>query len=213
MRTSKPFSTISYNTESFLIRKLTQLQRSHMLDFWAFVKHLPEDDERKSHIHLICIPSKIVDTSSFLEYFVEANLTTPGALPLRCLPCMSSKFSDWYLYCSHDPDYLATKMLSRKFRYTDSDFVTSDPDYFFELIKTSDCTFHLRFAKFRDLVLGGAKFHHLIAQGFVPLPLINQYYKAYEALVSVACERGSSYAPDGEVRPDVVLTDDRLAFK
>lgn len=215
MRTSKPFSTISYNTESFLQKKLNNLIRDGVLDFWVYIKHLPEVDEKRSHIHLFVIPAKLVDTSSFLPHFVEADISSPNKPPLRCLPVQSSKFGDWYLYGRHDKDYLASKMQSRKYSYSDCDFVCSDADYFNELIRLTDFSVQQRFGRFRDLVLNGAKFYDLVAQGFIPVPLINQYAKAYEALlvVSYTCNGGCTHTPtNGEVAPDFDLTDDRCVF-
>lgn len=216
MRTSKPYSTISYNTESFLQKKLNNLIRDGVLDFWVYIKHLPEVDEKRSHIHLFVIPAKLVNTSSFLQHFVEADISSPDKPPLRCLPCQSSKFGDWYLYSRHDKDYLASKMQARKYSYRDCDFICSDGDYFNELIRSTDFSAQQRFGRFRDLVLNGAKFYDLVAQGFIPVPLINQYAKVYEALLAVSCNRngGCTHTPtDGEVVPDFTLTDDYCVFK
>ena len=44
MKTSKPISTISFNTESFLRGKLRELEAAGILEFWAYIKHDPEPE-------------------------------------------------------------------------------------------------------------------------------------------------------------------------
>ena len=39
MRTSKPFSTISYNTEDYLTAKLDELVTTRKIEFYAFIEH------------------------------------------------------------------------------------------------------------------------------------------------------------------------------
>ena len=68
MRTSKAFATISYNTTDFLKLKLGELVERGVLDFWAFVDHLPEIDEKKPHKHLFCVPSKLFECSTLIDY-------------------------------------------------------------------------------------------------------------------------------------------------
>lgn len=45
MRTSKPISTISYNTLPFLKEKLDDLVNNQVLEFYFFIWHHAEDDE------------------------------------------------------------------------------------------------------------------------------------------------------------------------
>ena len=57
MKTSKPISTISYNSEEFLKAKLDYLVRSGEVAFWYYIKHHGEYDKEtniqdKDHIHL-----------------------------------------------------------------------------------------------------------------------------------------------------------------
>ena len=53
MNTQREISTISYNSKSFLARKLVELTRSHKISDWMFIEHYKEEDEAKDHIHLI----------------------------------------------------------------------------------------------------------------------------------------------------------------
>ena len=134
MRTTRPFSTISYNTKGFLKTKLDDLVRRHKIDFYAFVEHQPEADEKgKSHIHLYIEPTSAIDTAQFLDEFLEIDLSDITKKPLRCRPCRSSKFDDWYLYSLHDSAYLASKGQTREYHYTDDDIVVSDEDDFIDL--------------------------------------------------------------------------------
>ena len=45
MKTSKPISTISYNSEEYLKSKLDYLVKNNTVEFWFYVKHLGEYDK------------------------------------------------------------------------------------------------------------------------------------------------------------------------
>lgn len=45
MKTSKPISTISYNSKPYLVKKLNDLKKAGILEFWSFIEHEPESDE------------------------------------------------------------------------------------------------------------------------------------------------------------------------
>lgn len=178
MRTSSPFSTISYNTIPFLKAKLQELMQLGKIEFYSFISHLPEEDEKKDHIHLFVIPNGLYDTQSFIDYLIEPDkdITKP---PLKCIRCVHSKFSDWYLYGIHDIDYLATKCESRKYHYNKEDFVVADYDYFNELIHSCDFSKYKAFSKFRESVKSGVSFKELFEKGFIPVQQIRQYERAY----------------------------------
>lgn len=131
MRTSKPFSTVSYNTSKFLEEKLNELMRSFKIEYWCYVQHqgeLAEDGTReKNHKHVLIIPNGKIDTMALSQMMLEPD---PSNLkkPLKCMDFRSSKEDEWFLYNSHDPDYLRTKFLVREFTYSFSDFVSSDED-------------------------------------------------------------------------------------
>lgn len=133
MRTTKPCSTISYNTDDFLTVKLNDLIRKGHIDFWAYIKHHAEEDETKDHKHLLIYPSKLLDTNQLKEELLEPDFNNLTNKPLGCMPFRSSKFPDWYLYVLHDSGYLANKGQKRKYHYTDSDIVCSDTDFLIEL--------------------------------------------------------------------------------
>ena len=79
MKTSKPISTISYNSEEFLKAKLDYLVRSGEIAFWFYIKHHGEFDDvtnmqDKDHIHLYCEFADRVDTIKLGEMFLEYTL-------------------------------------------------------------------------------------------------------------------------------------------
>ena len=96
MRTTKPFSTISYNTEHFLIDKLNELVRKRVIKFWAFIEHIPEEDEKKKHKHLYMIPNGQLDTDQLDEFFREIDIEDVTRPPLGIKMFVSSKWDDWY---------------------------------------------------------------------------------------------------------------------
>lgn len=162
--------------------KLGELVERGVLDFWAFVDHLPEIDEKKSHKHLYCVPSKLFECSTLIEYLKELDLSNPNDKPLTCIACRSSKFGDWFLYACHDSAYLASKGQARKFHYTIDDFVVSDEDYFNELRHQIDMSKLNRMQRLVEAVYNGETFQSLVASGQIPIPLINQYSTAFYML-------------------------------
>lgn len=182
MNTRSPIATISYNTNSFLINELNSMIADKIIEFWAFVEHVPEEDEKKIHKHLYVVPSSTVDTFRINERLSELDIKNPSLPPLGCIRWVHSKFVDWYLYAIHDRDYLATKQEERKYHYDKSDIVVSDSDYFNELIHTCDFSKYKMFAKFRDSVASGVSFKTLFSNGFIPVQQIIQWKKAYNLM-------------------------------
>ena len=183
MNTRSPIFTILYNTEQFLIRELNKLiKEDRIIEFYAFIYHYPEEDEKKGHRHLFVIPSTTVDTFSLNERLKQIDVKCPDNAPLGCISWCHSKFADWFLYVLHDSDYLATKCESCKFHYEKQEIVVSDYDYFNELIHRCDFSKYKSFAKFRDMIQSGVGFRELFSNGFIPIQQIVQYKKAYNLL-------------------------------
>jgi len=132
MRTSKPISTISYNTQEFLIAKCDELIRNHKISDYMFINHFAEADEKKNHIHLWLKPNTLLDTMDLQNYFKELDPNNPTK-PLKCLDFRSSEVDDWVLYNEHYEPYLASKGESREFHYTKDDFIYYDEDNFDDL--------------------------------------------------------------------------------
>lgn len=138
MKTSKPISTISYNSEEFLRAKLDYLTKSGNISFWYYIKHNGEYDtetnlQDKDHIHLYVESGDRVDTIKLGEMFVEYPNGDLNALPFKCMPFRVSKVYDALLYNIHHPQYLLMKFEKKEFSYTLDDIVTNDRDYLNQL--------------------------------------------------------------------------------
>ena len=181
MKTSKPFSTISYNSNDFLTLKLDDLVHRRKIAFYAYVHHLREDDETKEHKHLYIVPNGQVNTDEVLDYLLEYDATHPDK-PLGCIPCHSSKFTDWFLYSSHDKDYLASKGQSRRFNYQKKEFHVSDADYFNEEIHRMDLSHLTKIKALRTAVENDVPFEEMLMNGQIPVQQVYAYRQAYDTI-------------------------------
>lgn len=131
MRTSKPISTISYNSDAFLTQKLEEMVKAHTISDWMFIHHIAEADEAKDHTHLWIKPNKLVDSMAIQDYLREYDPTHPDK-PLKCTDFRYSDTDDWILYGMHLEPYLKSKGLERQYHYTPYDFRYHDEDTFNE---------------------------------------------------------------------------------
>lgn len=184
MRTSKPFSLISYNTHDFLREKLNELVKGGLIQFWAFIHHLPEEDEKKAHKHLYIIPQKMIDTQRIEKALQEIDITNITAKPLGAIFPQSSKFADWYLYGLHDRKYLASKGQKRAYAYNDNAFVVSCQDTFQELKNLIDYTEINRLNLIVEKAENGESLASIIKSSNVPLQLIGQVKQLYDIINS-----------------------------
>ena len=196
MKTSKPFATISYNTDDFLTIHLDNLVQDGFIAFWSFIEHLPEEDETKKHKHLYLVPNGRVDTEQIRNYLTEIDPSMPLEKPLKCLPCKSSKFADWYLYGLHDVRYLASKGQSRKYHYTQQEFIVSDNDFFVEEVHTIDMSKLNRLDALVNAVDNNVPFELLVRNGVVPLQQYVGYERAYRLLSGYNTYRNNSIGHD-----------------
>lgn len=187
MKTSKPFSTISYNTPDFLRVKLDELIRQRKIEFWCYFHHYKEEDELKDHKHLYIVPNGQLQTDQVGDYLLEVDPTNPK--PLSCIRFKSSNFTTWFLYSSHDQRYLASIGQSRKYHYTKEDCVCSDLDYLNEEIHLIDYSKLNRFYDLKNAVENGETFVSLMNSGQVPIQQISAFQKAYDLLVQEKLER------------------------
>lgn len=187
MTTSKPFATISYNSEDFLISKLSFLLCQDFIDFFAYIIHQPEEDELKAHIHLYIVPSKLCNTKTILGYFEEK--VEDNDKPLKCMPARSADFGNWYMYCLHDKAYLASKGQMRSYFYVKEDFVVSDSDFFNDSIAHIDRSKWVGTQLIVDAVERDLPFHSMVCLGQVPVQLIRQYEYMYQILQYDKLER------------------------
>lgn len=184
MKTTLPISTISYNTEAYLEMMLNKLLKAHKIQFWAYIPHVPEEDERKEHFHVYMEPAERMQTEDLREEFVEIVLGEEK--PRACMPFNTSKiFGNWYMYVIHDVDFLLSKGMTRKYHYARKDMLCSDPDYLDEKIRQIDMLNLTPYKKMKEAIEHGDAFEDMIARGNVPLPLINQYKTAWFSIVDV----------------------------
>lgn len=195
MRTSKPISTISFNSVSFLTLKLKELKEAGRLSFWCFVQHLPEDDEggKKEHCHVYIEPSKMLQTDDLKKELLEPDPSNPDK-PLGCLSFYSSKFGPWYLYGLHDNRYLSSIGQSRRYYYSYDDFVSSDPDDFLCKCRSIDMLSLSPYADMEEAQKQGLTFAEYFARGTIPLPQLLMFQKAWDLLMDTRTERGA-YSP------------------
>lgn len=125
MRTSKPISTISYNTENYLKGKLEELKKNRTISDYMYILHFAEEDESKNHTHVFIEPNKMLDTMALQENFREIDPKDNTKL-LGCINFHSSKVDDWILYSMHFEPYLVSKGQSRKYHYKQDDFRFAD---------------------------------------------------------------------------------------
>lgn len=183
MRTTKPITTISFNTADFLRLKLDELKKAKIISVWHFIEHLPEDDEggKKEHIHLYIEPSKLIQTDDLADYFLEFDPQKPDK-PRKCLLFRTSKFGDWYMYVIHDKAYLAAKGQSRRYHYSYDDIVTSDPDELYRAVREIDLSHLTPLREIIQAVEDGLTFAEYLKQGRVPISQIYAYQRAYELI-------------------------------
>lgn len=131
-KTSKPLSTVTWNSEQFLVNRLNDLMKNGVISYWCYVLHKAEKSEGKDHIHLYFEPRKMVDPVDFRSYLCEVDIANPSKpiMPSRIQP---SKGNHWVAYCRHDPVYIKkyTKEGIKEYEYSKDAFKSSD-DILFE---------------------------------------------------------------------------------
>lgn len=197
MRTTKPISTISFNTPDFLKLKLNELLKAGRLSFWAFIVHQPEDDEggRKVHCHVYIEPSKMLQSDDLKAELKEFDPEHPDK-PRGCITFKSSKFDPWYLYAIHDKRYLASKGLSRRIHYTHDEILTSDDDDLTFKARSIDMVSLSPYADMEDAQRQGFTWAEYFARGTVPLPQVALFERAWNLLTQVR-----TYRADREGHP------------
>lgn len=193
MRTTKPISTISYNTTEFLALKLDELLSARVISFWAFIKHHPEDDEtgqHKEHHHVYVVPSKLIQTDDIKSEFQEFDPSNPSK-PLSTILWHTTKvFGDWYLYGLHDRRYLASKRESRQYHYCHDDFYTSDPDELLYLSRSIDMLSLTPYAEMIEAQEQGLTWEQYFRRGQIPMAQLWAFEKAWYLLVHGETDRG-----------------------
>lgn len=132
VKTTKPISSISWNSLQYLVDRLEELRKAHLIAFWVLIQHHAEDDEKKDHIHFYVEPNRSIDTEVLRENFIEL---VPNQKPLGVNKFQKSDFKNWLWYCLHDKVYLASKNESRKYQYSISDLISSNDEDLREMIQ------------------------------------------------------------------------------
>lgn len=203
MATSKPISSISYNTEEYLKNKLQKFVEAGVASFWAYIRHNGEekqDDEAmgKDHWHVLIIPNKCVDLMEVRKEFNEFFPNDPQH-PLKCLPFRTSKTDDWVLYGLHDPDYLALKGMEKSYVYDVVDFVSSDADMMHMLwVEAKQSLRNNPVSKMRQAARQGIPFSTLVKSGSIGVQQIRnaELYYQYIADEGMA-NKGVLFFEDG----------------
>lgn len=188
MTTTRPITTVSYNSPDFLKGVLDGLVRSGIISFYAFVSHFAEEDDLKDHIHLYVEPRQRIDIYAFVDMLKEFDITRPDK-PKGCMTPRTitvKLFDDWLLYSLHYKEYLITKGEVKKYSYSIDVFETSDEDELLyrykHILSESKFTEKMRVL---NLVKKGYDISELTAAGMIPMSLALQA-KEYGKLV----ERG-----------------------
>lgn len=194
MRTTKPISTISYNTEGYLRLTLNQLIESKIISFWCYIKHKPEDDEcrNKSHFHVYVEPAKMLQTVDLRSKFIEFDPKKPDK-PLGVIDFHSTKnFGDWYLYGMHDKAYLASKGQSRREIYAHTEFRASDEDEFAYLVQNIDLLALSRYKDMLEAQRNGVSWAQYFSRGTVPIQQVRNFESAWFILLQEYTERNGN---------------------
>ncbi len=205
MKTRKPFSTVWFGSTNFLKVQLDDILKRNKILFYAFVKHYAEEDERKDHAHVYIVPDGDIDTTQLTDILTEYDPN--NELPIKPADYRSSKFGDWFLYSSHNTEYLASKGQSRKYHYSQDDFITSNTDYFIELIHQIDLSKINRIAELIKRAENGETFTSLVKAGKVPINLVSQYYRVFD-MIQRDIDRQLNRKRQEEISAKYSLTED-----
>lgn len=200
MRTTKPISTISFNTPDYLRLKLEELRKAGRISFWAFITHQPEDDEggRKEHNHVYIEPSKMLQTDDLKEQLKEYDPQSPTK-PRGCISFVGSRFDPWYMYALHDKRYLASKGQARKFHYLHENIETSDHDDLLYKSRIIDMISLSPYADMEEAIKNGVTWTQYFSRGTVPLPQVALFERAWNLLVANRTHRAGKSGHEMDV--------------
>ena len=111
--TQKPVSTISYNTEGYLIDLLNKLKSGKIINYALCIKHKGEEEinyvtgeitKDKDHWHIYLDLAKRIELLDLKKEFNEIDIN--NTKPLGCMNFQSSKVGHWIGYAIHLYDYL-----------------------------------------------------------------------------------------------------------
>lgn len=169
MRTSKPIATISYNTADFLSRKLDSWKKLGWIEFAMWIRHEPEDDEKKAHYHVFIRPARLVQTMDLEKDSCEFDKENPEK-PFKMIGFRVSKESDWLLYGLHDPAYMQEKGLTKQYVYSLEDVQSTDEDTFRDIIShmSDDRQGRIEY-RLIQMMRQGMTWQEIVFSGAIPL--------------------------------------------
>lgn len=156
MLTSRPFSTISYNSQEQLLSVLEHLLKRRIINEWYFIHHDGEIDfytneREKDHFHVYISPSSRIDTEVLRDEFIEFDPLNPDK-PLGVMPFQSSKLDDWMMYAVHDSTYLNQKGEVKEFSYSWKSIIAWDEEALKRAVKHASASAYRELFK-RDYVM------------------------------------------------------------
>ena len=182
MRTSKPISTISYNTEEFLKGKVEYWKGLGLIEFGMWIKHKPDEDNKKDHFHVFLKPAKLIQTMDLEMDSCELDPNNPDK-PLKMIGFRVSKENDWVLYGLHDKEYLASKGMTRNIHYDLSDIKSTDSDTLADIIThLNDERKGKLETRILECVRMGLAWGDIVSSGLIPLRHMHNAKLLYDAL-------------------------------
>ena len=198
MNTSKPISTISYNTEKYLREKIYYWKQQGFIEYGMWILHQPDVDGDKAHYHVYLQPTKLIQTENLINDSIEID---PNWKPLdfygdekekeqhekkqflKMTVFKSSEPSNWILYGLHDEAYLTQKGLSRNIHYDVSDIQSTCDDTLLDML-SSAFDFRNNKLEFRiiDAVNKGVSWQDMVKSGMIPIRQIAGARLLYSAL-------------------------------
>ena len=172
MAYSRLVSTISYNTESFLRKKLDTLIKSGVVIEWFYIKHEKEDVNLKDHFHVLLSLNRRIDALTLKQYFKEP--VPDNDKPLGIIDIQTSKLDDWILYGEHFEPYLRSKGVFKEFHYSYDDFKVSDTSAFEHYYNHAHhaSKWHQEYIRLKALEVGISPCE-MVTQGLVPLNIFS----------------------------------------
>ena len=198
MRTAKPISTITWCSPEDIYDKLCELQRANVISYFCYICHLGEKGDResggKNHIHLYVEPAKLLQTMELRNELTVMDMT--NGKPIVPLDFHHSDFSNWFMYCLHDANYLASKNLTREYTYTPEQMKYSSKEEFDYRVANVDISNAVPVSKIKKYVESGLSFDEMVSRGLVPLGQINNWAKAYECIINIIPKKPKKIATE-----------------
>lgn len=182
MRTSKAISTISYNSDLFLKNKIEEWKNNGLIEFGMWIRHQPDEDNKKSHCHVFLQPAKLIQTMDFEQDSIELDPCNPDK-PFKMISFRVSKESDWLLYAIHDKYYLMEKGIERNYYYSFDDIQSTCDETLNDIISriSDDRKGRLEY-RIIDCINRGLKWGDIISSGLVPIRYMSGAKIMYEAI-------------------------------